>query len=342
MDADLWKRFKMIAILNEMEVSELVEQALREKLERMKQLEQYPEYKDVRNVRVHKGEQTPPRQHDDTVIHSARYEAAKSDSGNPQQQRSEKSDIFDKDTIFPKENIKHDLFPLRMAGLKFPINRTELIDFAKHTDEIQGHNSATTPKGYRENPGFYYPIFKDFPDKIYTNKADLERVIRNSPLKDRYPMDLVLLITREDYEKYYGVLNKKRIDKEFEKVDNYFEEVNKQSQTHSQKGSLEYSVQLPGLKFPATKDEILECVKKVHYPKGNLETLKITIDILKQLPDDKYTGKNKLEKDYSNILRRKLKHLREYEGRIVTIIYDEPISTEQGQKQPSTAQLGKA
>ena len=52
MDADLWKRFRMIAILNEMEISELVEQALREKLERMKQLEQYPEYKDVKDLHV--------------------------------------------------------------------------------------------------------------------------------------------------------------------------------------------------------------------------------------------------------------------------------------------------
>ena len=52
MDEDLWKRFRMIAILNNMEVSELVDQALREKLERMKQLEQYPEYKDVKDLRV--------------------------------------------------------------------------------------------------------------------------------------------------------------------------------------------------------------------------------------------------------------------------------------------------
>ena len=52
MDEDLWKRFRMIAILNNMEVSELVDQALREKLERMKQLEQYPEYNDVKDARV--------------------------------------------------------------------------------------------------------------------------------------------------------------------------------------------------------------------------------------------------------------------------------------------------
>src|SRR5215203_347292 len=63
MDEDLWKRFRMIAILNNMEVSELVDQALREKLERMKQLEQYPEYKDVQDLRVqserHKGTSPP-------------------------------------------------------------------------------------------------------------------------------------------------------------------------------------------------------------------------------------------------------------------------------------------
>jgi hypothetical protein len=57
MDEDLWKRLRMIAILNDMEVSELVEQALREKLERMKQLEQYDAYKDVEKLHVEKGGQ---------------------------------------------------------------------------------------------------------------------------------------------------------------------------------------------------------------------------------------------------------------------------------------------
>jgi hypothetical protein len=51
-DTDLWKRFRMIAILNEMEISQLVEESMREKLEHMKHLDQYPEYKDVKDLRL--------------------------------------------------------------------------------------------------------------------------------------------------------------------------------------------------------------------------------------------------------------------------------------------------
>jgi hypothetical protein len=106
MDSELWKRFKMIAILNEMEVSELVEQALREKLERMKQLEQYPEYKDVRNLLVHKGEQP---QNDDTVVHSSRYEAAKGARSQPK--------------IISKI--------IRLPGIEFPADRSKIIKEAE-------------------------------------------------------------------------------------------------------------------------------------------------------------------------------------------------------------------
>ena len=53
-DTDLWKRFRMIAILNEMEISQLVEQSLKEKLDRMKHLDQYSEYKDVKDLRLNR------------------------------------------------------------------------------------------------------------------------------------------------------------------------------------------------------------------------------------------------------------------------------------------------
>jgi hypothetical protein len=48
---ELWKRLRVIAILNEFEISELVEEALKEKLAKMQQPEQYAEYKDVKDLR---------------------------------------------------------------------------------------------------------------------------------------------------------------------------------------------------------------------------------------------------------------------------------------------------
>jgi ribosomal protein S13 len=89
-DSDLWKRLRMIAILNEMEISELVEEALREKLGRMKQLEQYSEYKDVEGLRVRSGGQSQQTQNNDKVIHSARYEKAKSNGPITTQQSFDK------------------------------------------------------------------------------------------------------------------------------------------------------------------------------------------------------------------------------------------------------------
>jgi hypothetical protein len=93
----------------------------------------------------------------------------------------------------------------------------------------------------------------------------------------------------------------------------------------SPKGYLEFSLVLSELKFPMTKSEIIESVKKVKYQENDQETqetMKITKNTLDQLPDDSY-NKNKLEREVSNILMRKLKKLGAYEGRVLTIVYDE-------------------
>jgi hypothetical protein len=116
MDADLWKRFRMIAILNEMEVSELVEQALREKLERMKQLEQYPEYKDVEGLHVSKANANV-----NPGVVSSRL-----------QPQEGKPDIFDKDVAtLSVDEVLRSGYPLFIPDIKFPINKNGLIQFMK-------------------------------------------------------------------------------------------------------------------------------------------------------------------------------------------------------------------
>jgi CheY-like chemotaxis protein len=146
MDEDLWKRFKMIAILNNMEVSELVEQALREKLERMKQLEQYPEYKDVRNLLVHKGEQPQ----EEPVIHSSKYEAAKSDAGAlPQLQ--------------PQPQPKTVLIDINLPGIEFPTDKSKIIKIAEEANTDRVNN-----------------VLKLISVRKYKNKSDLENELLNN------------------------------------------------------------------------------------------------------------------------------------------------------------------
>jgi hypothetical protein len=107
MDEELWKRFRMIAILNDMEVSELVEQALREKLERMKQLEQYDAYKDVEKLHVTKGTQQPQIQ--------------------PQQlQQSRQDSVI--------------TLTLRLPGIEFPADKSKIQEYAKEANPIDAND----------------------------------------------------------------------------------------------------------------------------------------------------------------------------------------------------------
>jgi hypothetical protein len=140
MDEDLWKRFRMIAILNNMEVSELVDQALREKLERMKQLEQYPEYKDVQGLHVRSERQkgaSPPQQaqQEDTVIHSSRYEAARGAQRQPK--------IINKIISLP--------------GIEFPADRSKILKEAE---------KSTIPNETK--------YLKFIQNRKYKNESDLE------------------------------------------------------------------------------------------------------------------------------------------------------------------------
>jgi hypothetical protein len=126
----------MIAILNNMEVSELVDQALREKLERMKQLEQYPEYKDVQGLHVQSERQkgggpTQQVQPEDTVIHSARYEKAKSVSNTGESQTNDQS-IFGKPIMAPLKNGQVEI-NLTLPELSFPTSKEKIVKGLKES-----------------------------------------------------------------------------------------------------------------------------------------------------------------------------------------------------------------
>jgi hypothetical protein len=142
MDEDLWKRFRMIAILNDMEVSELVEQALREKLERMKQLEQYDSYKEVENLRVPKGTQQPQQSKkvitatgDDSSSVIIDYSKS-SPTGRPLITEKIPQNILGEPIKVPLQDNEYEL-NLIIPELTFPTNKNKLIQaIEKSLDRI--------------------------------------------------------------------------------------------------------------------------------------------------------------------------------------------------------------
>jgi hypothetical protein len=138
-DAELWKRLRLITVLNDMEISEFVEEALREKLEKIQQPEQYQAYKDVENIRLPAGKQSQ------------------------QLQQQKPSDIFNKDNVIPLKKGESAI-RLHIPGLKFPVNREGLIQYINETKKT---DILTVEMVFAE----HLPRIKD---KMYKDKFELE------------------------------------------------------------------------------------------------------------------------------------------------------------------------
>ena len=174
MDEDLWKRFRMIAILNNMEVSELVDQALREKLERMKQLEQYPEYKDVQDLRVqserHKGTSPPIPQQQQVM-------SAAGKPGKP---------------VIVSDNLQSQLriIDINLPGIKFPAGRSEIIKLAEEAnrpDRVDYLEHISNRK-YKNKSDLNDELLKD----IKNINVNVEFRINTEPLrKEQYKQKIL-------------------------------------------------------------------------------------------------------------------------------------------------------
>src|SRR5215212_2368527 len=124
----------------------------------------------------------------------------------------------------------------------------------------------------------------------------------------------------------------------------------------------QYTLQLPGIKFPANKNEIIEYAKKAQFPvklpadvRYKVDEKKIKkdaektgfrekmieeeINLIKQLPDKTYTNKSELEKDYMNIFKSQIcsgQTIDEiYKGRVMVVVDDREIT---GLEQPQQSQ----
>ena len=126
----------------------------------------------------------------------------------PQQPQSQHFRIFESDTIKPEpgERLIHGGHSVEaeidLPGIKFPINKIELVDFAKHLDDIFEYNKMAVD-------GFYYDLFRNLEDKTYTDKQSLEEalvVLLNNTKKDFFGkknmvVGIKMITTKEEMEK---------------------------------------------------------------------------------------------------------------------------------------------
>jgi hypothetical protein len=113
--------------------------------------------------------------------------------------------VFEKDIVEPKtgersvsgERSIEMVMPL--PGIRFPIDKTELLDFAIYLDKEFEYDQIAVG-------GFYYGQFMDLPDKTYMNRANLEEalvVLSNTPGHGHHGVKLVgvkLLTTKEELD----------------------------------------------------------------------------------------------------------------------------------------------
>jgi hypothetical protein len=167
-ERDILRRIRIIAYLNDMELSELVEQALDEKLNRMKKVEEYEEYQDVKDLKV----------------------SSKKSKQSQQQQYSQgfKAPV--------REEKGEGELHLVLPGLSFPTNKDKLMQIAKK------HDSHL--EEYQEDAESVTPYIEKLPDKkTYRDESQLEEDIKRVSNTDKKLIELGELF---DVNKTVGVI----------------------------------------------------------------------------------------------------------------------------------------
>lgn len=324
-------------------------------------------------------------QHDEPVVHSSRYEAAKSQSNGPitTQQRQEQNEVhvvIDKfnipwDEITHKKVITEDGQVLgRIDKILPPYARVSI--FNQKPIHHEGEDKYI-PKTYHINKTFfkrydpsnlYIACTKEYAinnlDKI-PPREEFEREEDIEYYKERYiDTDKTKSYERgqtkrqqQPYSQATQDLKITQITKELSSavstIDKNLEVERSRAlylydlDTKSQitKRGQEYIVPLPGIKFPANKDKMIEHAKKAKYPlKGNWRSIgkdrsklieemerngtkkklvNIHIEHIRQLPNETYNNKSELEKDLRIIYRNKYRNNdKMYEGRTIVIVDD--------------------
>jgi len=219
---DTYKETRILAIRKGMDIGSLVDEALREKIVR--------EYQQMGLQSPYSQTQPQPQQLQEKKQHSPGIINQNFD----ETEKSPFVHIFKSDTIKPKPG-KRSIpgersieIGIELPGIRFPINKTELIDFARYLDEdVYNYDPA----------GFYYDLFRDLPDRTYTNIASLKDALLsllNTSRRDffgekRRVVDIKkIFTTKEEIHAYYTEMNKIKIDRDFKDIDKYYKEIGKE------------------------------------------------------------------------------------------------------------------
>jgi hypothetical protein len=242
-DPKLWQEVRVMAVLKNVSVTEYFEDALRRKI-------------DADNLEVggqgyrvgQGGMYIPPP----SAPAPLQPQSTTTSDSRKQIQQGSHFRIFEKDTVIPKpgerpvSGEKSVEIDIDLPGIKFPITKNRLIDFAKRLDKIYEYDTVAVG-------GFYNNLFTDLPDKTYTNKQSLEEalVVLNDTGKGYFDnkeriVGVNLLTTKEEIAKSQSEINKRYIDGYFKEVEKYYKEQPELEHDYVVKGEIEEKIIMPG------------------------------------------------------------------------------------------------
>jgi hypothetical protein len=217
-DPDIWKEVRIESIRRDIEISQFVELALKKEL--MNSL-------DERRAKIE-------------AVQDLGLDIKKSVSQRPQQaqrkdrkliEQSRSYALFEKDTVIPEPGERERLLApgersaeinIVLPGVRFPTDKFSLIDFANYLDNEFEYGAG----------GYYYDLFKDLPEKTYTNKAGLEEVLitqYNTSKKGSFGqkvrvVGVNLLTTKEEIEAYYKNQSELQAAEEIKKSNEHYKQ----------------------------------------------------------------------------------------------------------------------
>jgi hypothetical protein len=260
---DTYKETRILAIRRGMDIGSLVDEALREKIIRdYQRMGLQPPFQQTHPQ--------PPSQQDEPVVHSARYEAAKSKSNGPIAAQQS----LDGDTITPVLGRGEGEITIDLPGLKFPTSKVKLLEYTK----------------IRKNRSTLFFI-KDIPEgKTYENvfqlQEDFKSIINNLPIiKEKYEKKgwrgfVECIIDTSETQKnstFKGDTAVPGLPRKFQQIPLFIE----------------------GLEFPANKYKILKTAERSSKTKPDV------LSLIKNLPNKNYETVVELEMEMSKIFNDK-------------------------------------
>jgi hypothetical protein len=223
-DPELWRQVRKTAIDMGITATEFFEQALIEKLARLQEPETKTKLSEVQNF--NKGVDRPTRE---TMTNQSQRQLSQQvkERKREQLQQNPHFSVFESDTVDPEPEGKSIEVSINLPGIRFPINKNELVDFAVYLDYVFSYTQTAAE-------GFYYPLFRDLPDKTYTDKEKLGEALQimlDTSNKifgaKKKVVGVNLQVTREEIERNNIESHKRQIGAYYREIDKFHKGLDK-------------------------------------------------------------------------------------------------------------------